>query len=225
MRYLELVEEFYHFKPGEIVRTEMYLVETTKDTIFIPVKNDDLVVGAVFLSQEDGIVIKADTIIFTREGAVGEPTVRSDDEMLFISDMTVSANPVDDPQPIVGLTREECLQKAEDIIKNMEGDSWRTHVKKANWLLSRREPSLIAFCPSFDDQTKFFLIGTDEAMIVIDGKHVVIRKDDSMVDVGPGGVVIVKESGKIVNVGKHGIKIGDHFEIGKGKFKIGKWRM
>ncbi|MFX0066813.1 MAG: hypothetical protein ACFFC7_32165 [Candidatus Hermodarchaeota archaeon] len=223
MRDFELVEEFYQYRSGEVVKSDIYIIDVTKDSILIPVRDDDIVIGAVFLSRDEDIVIKADTVVFTDEGAVGEPTVRNDAHLLFISDMTVSATPVADPYPIIGLTREECLEKAKSVLDNMGGESWRSQVRRANWKLGYLEPSFVAYCPSFNNKTKFFLIGKDDKMVVIDGKHVIVRKGNSLVDVGPDGVIIAKGRGKIVHVGKHGVRLGDFMEIGKHGIKFGDW--
>ncbi|MFX0092175.1 MAG: hypothetical protein ACFFBD_10475 [Candidatus Hodarchaeota archaeon] len=128
---LILEEEFYLLTPKTISEGIDFRVEVLETSVMLPIKDQtDLVVGAIFVGTDfdDAFQISVDTIIPTQGGAIGEPQVRTDDHMLIlVSDSTISAVPITDDsviEEIVGKSREQCLDKAKDLLEQFQSRSW-----------------------------------------------------------------------------------------------------
>ncbi|MFX0066815.1 MAG: hypothetical protein ACFFC7_32175 [Candidatus Hermodarchaeota archaeon] len=203
---LRLEEEFYLVTPRCVSQGEEFKLEILEASIMLPLKDQtDLVIGAILIGTklEDAFQLSVDTIIPTQEGAIGSPKVRSDDQFLFLaSDTSLPAIPITDDSTIptiIDMSREECLQRAYDLLEQFQKSSWRRPKQfliKSAW--DNNLELLVYIPPSvFGSSTQLLIF--PKVMLLVTKEEIYVHRTPFIVQIDLDKIKLAKENGWFVS--------------------------
>ena len=197
---LELLDQHYQV-PSQysLVETDLYQLLMEDQGIAIPVKSqDERWDGFVILGK---VRIAADALVHSPKGAVGRVIKRTCDELIILGE-PIPDHWITVPQDLKSpLHRQQASNLVEELCKKHFNINIHCHDDVFN------NPRHLIVAPySSSENSTWISSSRQDAMVVIDGSEVLVRKNDNKLVYisGPNGTVEITGEGKNLKIGGEG---------------------